>query len=110
MTYAQRNPYPLTCFQGEDRAFILSLKKKDGSIYNLTNCVVKSEMHAADSTLIANLNPQIVDAIQGKIKLTITATDSLIAGKHYYDVRVQSPFGIDYVDPSSFTIMATVSK
>lgn len=108
MDYAQRNPNPLFCFQGEDKNFILSLKKKDGTVYNLTNCTVASEIRSSTGALITNLNAQIIDTAQGKIKLTILS--GVTAGHHYYDVRITAPTGIDFIDPSTFTVLPTVTK
>jgi hypothetical protein len=110
MSYAQRNPYPLQCFQGEDRSFIVQLKKKDGTAYDLSGAEVKSEIRKAWGAVLADLNATVIDAIAGKVRLTITAGDSVEYGRHYYDIRIYTTSGVDYLDPSSFTIMATITK
>lgn len=73
---------------------IISCVGADGNPLNLTGYTVASQIRKSyQSTTAYNFNPTIFSAEAGKIKLSLTATQSsaIKPGRYLYDVEITSP-------------------
>jgi len=76
---------------------IISVSGSTGAALDLTGYTVASQMRKSYSSSIAyNFTTSIYDAIQGKIRLqlTNTQTEQIPAGRWLYDVEITSPSGV----------------
>jgi hypothetical protein len=82
--------------KGTDFLIEFTLTRDDGSLYDLTNCIVMSKIRKyPTSTKYNAFGVTIVNSTTGKLRLELDKlnTTSLTEGRNYYDVFVTDPSG-----------------
>lgn len=82
--------------QGSDFSAIVTLNNQDGTPIVLTNATVASQFRKSyTSSTATNFTVTIYNAIQGKIRMQLSAAASsaIVAGRYLYDVEVVFPTG-----------------
>jgi hypothetical protein len=83
--------------QGSDYATIITVTSAGNIPLNLTGYTVKSQMRKSySSSVFHNFTASIHDAVNGRVKITLTAAQSelIIAGRWLYDVEITSQAGV----------------
>lgn len=81
---------------GSNYSNIISVTATNGLALDLTGYTVKSQMRKSYSSSVAyNFNPSVYDALNGKVRLQLTAAQSeaIPPGRWLYDVEITSPSG-----------------
>ena len=81
---------------GADYSNIITVSATTGQALNLTGYTVASQMRKSyTSSTSYNFNSSIYDAVNGKVRLQLTGTQSssIPAGRWLYDVEITSPSG-----------------
>ena len=109
-----RQLYPLEINEGEDKTFKVELLRDQAgsyTIYNLTDCVCKSEVRDDSDQLVLQMQTRVDNPVSGVIYLTAVSADSIgKSGDYYWDIKIESPVGIDYLEASRFKIDKTVTN
>lgn len=82
--------------QGSDYSSTITVASGSGAPLNLQNFTVRSQMRKSyGASLAYTFNTEVYDAPTGRIRLTLTATQSeeIPAGRYLYDVEITSPGG-----------------
>lgn len=77
--------------QGSDFSVIVTLNNQDGTPIDLTNATVASQFRKSyTSSTATNFTVSIYNALQGKIRMQLSAVTSsgVAAGRYLYDVEV----------------------
>lgn len=89
--------HPLEINQGETFETIFTVQQANKRPFDLTNYTVRSQVRQrfADVTPLVTFNCSVYDAVNGKIRIALTAaeTAALSFDKAYYDVEFVSPAG-----------------
>ena len=81
---------------GADYSNIITVTASNGQALDLTNYTVKSQMRKSyQSSTAYAFTPSVYDALNGKIRLQLTAAQSeaIPAGRWLYDVEITSQSG-----------------
>lgn len=82
--------------QGAEYSNIITVAATSGSPLDLTNYTVKSQMRKSyTSSTYYNFTASIYDAVNGKVRLQLTSTQSsaITPGRYLYDVEITSQNG-----------------
>lgn len=82
--------------QGADYSNIITVASSTGAALNLTNYTIKSQMRKSyGSSTAYDFTASIYDAVNGKVRLQLTATyaSSIPAGRYLYDIEITSSTG-----------------
>jgi hypothetical protein len=81
---------------GSDYSNIITVSATNGQALNLTGYTVASQMRKSyGSSTVFNFTPSLYDAVNGKVRLQLSAStsSSIPAGRWLYDVEITSPSG-----------------
>jgi hypothetical protein len=81
---------------GSDYSNIITVSATNGQALNLTGYTVASQMRKSyGSTTVYSFAPSLYDAVNGKVRLQLSAStsSSIPAGRWLYDVEITSPSG-----------------
>lgn len=81
---------------GSTFSAIITCRGSDGLPLNLTGFTVASQIRKSYASATAySLNPTIYSAVAGKIRITLSHTQSaaIKAGRYMYDIEITSPIG-----------------
>ena len=81
---------------GSDYSNIITVSATNGQALNLTGYTVASQMRKSyGSTTVYSFAPSLYDALNGKVRLQLSAStsSSIPAGRWLYDVEITSPSG-----------------
>ena len=94
----------ITIPQGSRFSMLVDLAKKSpaGIVtpWDLTNLAIRAELRTTfDAATAVEFNTEIVDAVQGRVRLTLGATDTEAMKRttYVYDLEVYDPVDPDYV-------------
>ena len=81
---------------GSDYSNIITVSATNGQALNLTGYTVACQMRKSyGSTTVYSFAPSLYDAVNGKVRLQLSAStsSSIPAGRWLYDVEITSPSG-----------------
>lgn len=110
--------YNITAEQGSDLSFVLTYRSAAGSLINLTGYTARMKVRKRASSPAAYLSLTETSGLAlggaaGTVTISVnsTALSAVPAGKYIYDLRLDSPSGVEQrLIQGQFTVLAEVSR